>query len=130
MNAVHDFLEPIQNKGKDKIGKEILASSDPSISLDTGKQPTRQYRYRKPARRAREEREKKVARKGLKSMRGKPEAYDELKTVTTISITAKGLAGLDCLARTRNISRSEFVERIGRGMIQVLDFNHPEVNQD
>ena len=123
MDAEHEPLDPVQDKGKDRLPGEILASPAPSVLLDTGKQPTRQYRYRKPARRVREEREKKVARKGWKSMRGKPEAYEELKKVTTISITATGLAGLDCLARTRNISRSEFVEQIGRGMIQVLDLN-------
>lgn len=123
-------LEPIQDKRNDTLSEKMSASPNPCIVLDTETQPTRQYRYRKPPRRVREEREKKVARKGWKSMRGKPEVYDELKKVTTIGITAKGLAGLDCLARTRNISRSELVEQIGRGKIQVQDLNPSEVSQE
>lgn len=130
MTIPHEPLEPIQDKKNDTLSEKISASPDPSIVLDTETQPTRRYRYRKPPRRVREEREKKVALKGWKSMRGKPEAYEELKKVTTISITAKGLAGLDCLARTRNISRSELVEQIGRGKIQVQDWNLSEDSQE
>ena len=130
MTAPHEPLEPIQDKGNDILSEKISVSPVPSVFLDTEKQPTRQYRYRKLPRRVREEREKKVARKGWKSMRGKPEAYDELKKVTTISITTTGLAGLDCLARTRNLSRSELVEQIGRGKIQVHNLNLSKDNQE
>ena len=72
-------------------------------------------------RRCREEREKKVAQKGVKSMRGQPEMYDELKKIVTVSLTPTAVAGLDQFARNRSISRSELVERIGRQVIKIVN---------
>lgn len=70
-------------------------------------------------RRCREEREQKVAQKGVKSMRGQPEMYDELKKIVTVSLTPTAVAGLDQYARDRSISRSELIERIGRQVIKL-----------
>lgn len=76
---------------------------------------------RKKKRRCLEERERKVARKGVKSMRGQPEAYNELKKIVTVSLTPTAVAGLDQYARDRSISRSELVERIGRQVIKLVN---------
>jgi hypothetical protein len=58
-----------------------------------------------------------------KSLRGQPELYDELKKPTTVALTATATAGLDQLAAEMKISRSEFVERIGRGILKVATCN-------
>ncbi|MEP0914165.1 ribbon-helix-helix protein, CopG family [Leptolyngbya sp. GB1-A1] len=58
-----------------------------------------------------------------KSLRGKPELYDELKKPTTVALTATATAGLDQLAAEMGISRSEFVERIGRRILEVAAQN-------
>ncbi|BBD63544.1 CopG domain protein DNA-binding domain protein (plasmid) [Nostoc sp. HK-01] len=71
--------------------------------------------------RLREPREKKISRKGLKSMRGQPEAYDELKKIVSVSLTPTALAGIDKISRDYKISRSELLERIGRSIIQIKD---------
>lgn len=63
--------------------------------------------------------QKKPATKGLKSLSGQPEIYDECKKKATISITPTGLAGLDQLSQEQSLSRSELVEQIGRGLIQL-----------
>ncbi|WP_199320199.1 hypothetical protein [Leptolyngbya sp. FACHB-261] len=55
--------------------------------------------------------------RGLKSVRGRPELYDELKQKVTLSLTRTATQGLDELAAKYGISRSEFVERIGRVLI-------------
>lgn len=73
--------------------------------------------------RLREPREKKISRQGLKSMRGQPEAYDELKKVVSVSLTPTALAGIDKISRDYMISRSEFLERIGRSIIQIKDID-------
>lgn len=73
--------------------------------------------------RLREPRENKIIRKGLKSMRGQPEAYDEMKKIVSISLTPTALAGIDKISRDYMISRSEFLERIGRSIIQIKDID-------
>ncbi len=70
---------------------------------------------RKPVR---QPHQKKPATKG-KSLRGQPEIYDELKKGTTVALTDTAAAGLNQLAAAMGISRSEFVERIGRGILKV-----------
>jgi hypothetical protein len=72
-------------------------------------------------RRPRREHEKKPSRKGLKSMRGQPEVYDELKKIVSFSITPTAMRGLDRLSEQLNISRSELVERIGRGLLTIAE---------
>ncbi|MBD2255194.1 hypothetical protein H6G14_28655 [Nostoc parmelioides FACHB-3921] len=61
--------------------------------------------------------QRKKAQKGLKSKRGQPEIYDELKTKQTLTLTPTAVKGLDKIAELLGISRSELVERIGRGII-------------
>jgi transposase-like protein len=62
---------------------------------------------------------KKQAQKGLKSTRGRPELYDQAKQQASIMVTPDGLAGLDQQAQAIGLSRSEFCERIGRGMLKL-----------
>lgn len=70
--------------------------------------------------RIREPREKKIIRQGLKSLRGQPEAYDELKKIVSVSLTPTAIEGLNNLSRAYMISRSELIERIGRYVIQLI----------
>ncbi len=71
--------------------------------------------------RPRRDHEKKLSRKGLKSMRGQPEAYDELKKIVSFSITPTAQTGLAWLSEQLNISRSELLERIGRGLLTITE---------
>lgn len=54
--------------------------------------------------------------------------YNELKTRITVSITPTAVNGIDAMAKSWNLSRSELLERIGRGMLQVhpLQQEQPE----
>ncbi len=63
--------------------------------------------------------QRKLAVKGVKSRRGCPEIYDELKKPITVALTPTAVRGLDELSASRQISRSELVERIGRGLLTV-----------
>lgn len=58
---------------------------------------------------------------GEKSMRGEPEYYNELKEMATYSLTPTAKSGINSLSRTRSISMSELIERIGRGVIKLAD---------
>ncbi len=58
--------------------------------------------------------------KGRKKLRGQPELYDEVKGQVNLSLTATGVKGLDDLAKQMGISRSEFIEQVGRGHLPVL----------
>jgi hypothetical protein len=69
--------------------------------------------------RPRREHEKKPSRKGVKSMRGQPEIYNELKKITSFSITPTARLGLKQLSEQLNISCSELIERIGRGLLTI-----------
>jgi hypothetical protein len=74
----------------------------------------------------REEHQRKVCVKnedgtGEKSMRGEPEYYNELKEIATFSLTPTGKSGINSLSRIRSLSMSEFIERIGRGIIKLAD---------
>lgn len=72
---------------------------------------------------SRKEHQRKPIRKGLKSRRGQPEHYSEIKKCVSIGITPTALAGLDELSQEREISRSEMIERIGRGSIKLVDID-------
>lgn len=67
---------------------------------------------------------------------GRPTGYEEPKTRVNMSLTKSGVDGLDILARAFNLSRSEFVERIGRGLIpiaitpQMLSVEHERREDD
>jgi hypothetical protein len=71
--------------------------------------------------RKRQEYEKKPPRKGVKSMRGQPEMYNELKKIFSFSLTPTARAGLEQLSEQLNISRSELIERIGRGLLTIAE---------
>ena len=60
-----------------------------------------------------------MSKKGQKNLRGKPEKWDELKKRVNITLTPTSINGLDALATSLGISRSELVERIGRGVIPI-----------
>jgi hypothetical protein len=75
----------------------------------------------KRKRRERREHEKKPSRKGMKSMRGQPEIYNELKKITSFSITPSAKLGLKQLSEQLNISCSELIERIGRGLFTIAE---------
>jgi hypothetical protein len=62
--------------------------------------------------------------RGHKRIKGVPELHDELKTRVNFSLTPTGVDGLDGLAAERGLSRSELVERIGRGQIRLVDYSH------
>jgi hypothetical protein len=46
--------------------------------------------------------------------------YGEKKCYMNNAVTPTAQAGLDAIARSMNISRSEFLEQIGRGILQVV----------
>ena len=58
-----------------------------------------------------------------KRVRGEGVLYDQKKETITASLTPTGRDGLDALAKSWNLSRSELLERIGRGMLQVSAVN-------
>jgi len=60
-----------------------------------------------------------MARKGDKSMRGRPEKYSELKIPVSLALTRTAVSNLDAMAKAINLSRSEFVEQIARGLIEL-----------
>lgn len=62
-----------------------------------------------------------IMAKGRKRVRGVPELHDELKTRVNLSLTPTGIEGLDILASKWGLSRSELVEKIGRGHISIAE---------
>lgn len=62
-----------------------------------------------------------------KKTRGQPEIYDEVKGQVNLSLTKTSIQGLDELASAMGLSRSEFVEQVGRRLIPVLDFDDQEL---
>ena len=52
--------------------------------------------------------------------RGIPQKYSQLTKHTSVSLTPDGRLGLDAIASQIQISRSELVERIGRGLIKII----------
>ena len=54
------------------------------------------------------------SKKPVKSMRGVPENYDEVKKQYSICFTPTVHKKLKCLAREKNLSMSEFIEQIIR----------------
>lgn len=84
-----------------------------------GKPKSRKSRIREP-------REKKIICQGLKSLRGQPEAYDELKKIVSVSLTPTAIEGLNNLSRTYMVSRSELIERIGRQIIKINEVDNSD----
>jgi hypothetical protein len=56
---------------------------------------------------------------GKKKLRNNPYLWDEVKKTIHISVTPTAIAGLDELASVEGMSRSEYVERIGRKIFTV-----------
>jgi hypothetical protein len=46
--------------------------------------------------------------------------YNELKTRITVSITPTAVNGIDAIADSLQVSRSELMEQIGRGLLKVV----------
>ena len=59
--------------------------------------------------------------KGKKTSKGYPELYDEVKKRVNLSLTPTAIAGLDELSQELDLSRSELVEQIGRGLIPLAE---------
>lgn len=76
---------------------------------------------RKTKKKTRLPHQKKQARKGLKSKRGQPESYDELKKKVSLSLTPTAIKRLDHRSQKSGLSRSEFVERFAREEDQKQD---------
>jgi len=68
--------------------------------------------------------------KGYRKPKGEPALWDELKTRTTIALTPTAIAGLDTLANKWQLSRSEFIEHIGRGLIPIAEREREEISPD
>lgn len=68
-----------------------------------------------------------MGKKGQKGYRGQPDMYDEVKGRYNMTLTPTAVKGLDALASSMNLSRSELVEQFGRGLIPILtpDLAHP-----
>ncbi len=49
--------------------------------------------------------------------------YDELKELVSISITKTAQFGLNKISESLKISRSELIERIGRGLLTITETN-------
>lgn len=60
-----------------------------------------------------------MPKKGHKSMRNQPEIYDQIKKCRSVALTDDGWTGIDKLAQQKELSRSEFIEKIGRGLLQI-----------
>jgi hypothetical protein len=58
-----------------------------------------------------------MPKKNLKITKGEPELYDEKKKPLNLAMTPTGAKKLDALAQQMGLTRSEFVERIARGII-------------
>jgi hypothetical protein len=66
--------------------------------------------------------EKQSDLKGRKSVRGEPNnRYGELKKNITLSLTPTGRAGIDQACNALDITRSEFLEQIGRLPLSSLE---------
>ncbi|MBW4472589.1 MAG: ribbon-helix-helix protein, CopG family [Stenomitos rutilans HA7619-LM2] len=85
---------------------------------------------RSKAHKPRQSHQRKRAVKGVKSRRGCPELYDELKQPTTVALTPTAVRGLDELSAAMQLSRSELVERIGRKLLTVADLEALPLTQE
>jgi hypothetical protein len=62
---------------------------------------------------------RKGSHKGIACRKGEPIFWDELKERINLSLTPTAIANLTQIASEENITRSEALERILRGMLQV-----------
>ncbi|MGG6266675.1 hypothetical protein ACQ4M3_40385 [Leptolyngbya sp. AN03gr2] len=68
-----------------------------------------------------------MPKKGQKKLRGQPELYDEVKGQVNLSLTSTSVQGLDEQAAAIGLSRSEFVEQIGRRLLSVISDADKEI---
>lgn len=61
-----------------------------------------------------------MGKKGQKGFRGQPDMYNEVKGRYNMTLTPTAVKGLDALAQSMNLSRSELVEQFGRGLLPIL----------
>lgn len=62
-----------------------------------------------------------MGKKGIHSQRGQGEIYSEAKSQPVyVLVTPTAAAGIDTLAKLYGLSRSEFLEQIGRGTLKVF----------
>lgn len=71
-----------------------------------------------------------AARSGIKTSKGKPIFYAEKKRRVNLTLTPTASEGLEKFAQALNLSVSEFIERIGRGLIPVLAKDSVEQEAD
>jgi hypothetical protein len=62
---------------------------------------------------------RKGSHKGIACRKGEPIFWDELKERINLSLTPTAIANLTQIAEEENLTRSEVLERILRGMLQV-----------
>ena len=67
--------------------------------------------------------DKKKNHKGGRRVKGEGAMYNETKKFVTFTLTPSGIARLNALADQYDVSRSEFVEQVARGIIPVSDRN-------
>jgi len=67
-----------------------------------------------------------MPRKGHKSQKGQGDLYDEPKRNTVLVLTQTARTSLDRMAAELGISRSELVERVGRGSILLAAFSEED----
>lgn len=73
----------------------------------------------------------KKTRKGGRRVKGSGAMYNETKKFVTFTLTPSGIASLDALADQYDVSRSEFVEQVARGVIPVSGrSSQPKSEQD
>lgn len=61
---------------------------------------------------------------------GRTQTYAEPKKTHGITVTDQGWEGLEALAEQRGVSVSELSERIGRGILSIIDTEKLEVPVD
>ncbi len=61
--------------------------------------------------------QQKISKKPVKSLRGVPEYYDEVKQRYCFSLTPTARKQLNKLAQEKKLSVSELIEQIARGII-------------
>jgi len=67
---------------------------------------------------------------GRRKGHGRTQDYEQPKKKHGISVTDDGWKGLEALAEQAEVSVSEFLERIGRGLLCVIDAEKLEVVED
>ena len=67
-----------------------------------------------------------MKRKGFKKAKGEPAYWDEVKRNLNLSLTPTAIDGLTSLAEAHELSKSELVERIGRGIFAVTHVDAPK----